>query len=102
MSWIHADDLAGIFAWALAGPASGPVNGVAPNPVTNAEFTKALASTLKRPAFFPVPELGLKVLFGEMSEILLGSQRILPKAAEAGGYRFRFPEVRAALAEALR
>jgi uncharacterized protein (TIGR01777 family) len=102
MSWIHAEDLAGIFAWALAGPASGPVNGVAPNPVTNADFTKALASTLKRPALFPVPALGLKVLFGEMSEILLGSQRILPKAAEAGGYRFRFPEVGAALADALR
>ena len=102
MSWIHAEDLAGIFRWALAGPVSGPVNGVAPNPVTNADFTKALASTLKRPALFPVPAFGLKVLFGEMSEVLLGSQRVAPKAAEAGGYRFRFPEVGAALADALR
>jgi hypothetical protein len=102
MSWIHAEDLAGIFSWALTGTASGPVNGVAPNPVINADFTKALASTLKRPALFPVPAFGLKVLFGEMSEVLLGSQRVLPKAAEAGGYRFRFPEVGAALADVLR
>ena len=102
MSWIHAEDLAGIYSWALAGPVSGAVNGVAPNPVTNADFTKALASTLKRPAIFPVPAFGLKVLFGEMSGILLGSQRVLPKAAEAGGYRFRFPEIGAALADALR
>jgi uncharacterized protein (TIGR01777 family) len=102
MSWIHAEDLAGIYRWALTGSASGPVNGVAPNPVVNADFTKALASTLKRPALFPVPAFGLKVMFGEMSEILLGSQRVLPKVAEAGGYRFRFPEVGAALADALR
>jgi uncharacterized protein (TIGR01777 family) len=101
MSWIHADDLAGIFSWALTGTGSGPVNGVAPNPVTNSDFTAALASTLKRPALFPVPTLALKVLFGEMSEVLLGSQRVLPKAAEAGGYRFRFPELRAALADTL-
>lgn len=102
MSWIHADDLAGIFRWALAGSVGGPVNGVAPNPVTNADFTKALAGALKRPALFPVPAFGLKALFGEMSEVLLGSQRVAPKAAEAGGYRFQFPEVGAALADALR
>ena len=72
------------------------------NPVTNIDFTKALASTLKRPALFPVPALALKVLFGEMSEVLLGSQRAPPKAAEAGGYRFRFPELGAALADVLR
>lgn len=102
MSWIHAEDLAGIFRWALDGPLHGAVNGVAPNPVTNAEFTKALGAALKRPAFFPVPTLALKVLFGEMSQVLLGSQRIAPKAAQDGGFRFRFPEVGAALADALK
>lgn len=102
MSWIHAEDLGGIFRWALDEPVHGAVNGVAPSPVTNAEFTKALGAALKRPAFFPVPTLALKVLFGEMSQVLLGSQRIAPKAAQDGGFRFRFPEVGAALADALK
>jgi NAD dependent epimerase/dehydratase family enzyme len=81
---------------------TGAVNGVAPNPVTNAEFTKALGTAVKRPTIFPVPAFGLKVLFGEMSEVLLGSQRVAPKAAEAGGYRFQFHEVGAALADTLK
>jgi uncharacterized protein (TIGR01777 family) len=102
MSWIHAADLSGIYRWALSGPVTGAVNGVAPNPVTNAEFTKALGTALKRPTIFPVPAFGLKVLFGEMSQVLLGSQRVAPKAAEAGGYRFQFPEVGAALADTLK
>jgi uncharacterized protein (TIGR01777 family) len=102
MSWIHAEDLVGIIGWALNGAVSGAVNGVGPNPATNEDFTKALAATLKRPAIFPVPAFGLKLLFGEMSEVLLGSQRVLPKVAEAGGYRFKYPELGAALADALR
>lgn len=102
MSWIHAEDLAGIFRWALTESVTGPVNGVAPNPVTNADFTRALAAALKRPAVFPVPEIGLKLLFGEMAEVLLGSQRIAPKVAEAGGFQFKHPHVGAALADALK
>lgn len=102
MPWIHAADLAGIFVWALNEPVSGAVNGVAPNPVTNAEFTKALRATLKRPAIFPAPTLGLKILFGEMAQVLLGGQRMMPKAAQDGGYVFQFPEVGRALADALR
>jgi uncharacterized protein (TIGR01777 family) len=102
MSWIHAEDLAGIFRWTLTEPVSGPVNGVAANPVTNAEFTKALGAALKRPTVFPVPAFGLKLMFGEMSEVLLGSQRVLPKAAESGGFRFKFSEVGAALADVLK
>jgi NAD dependent epimerase/dehydratase family enzyme len=78
------------------------VNAVAPNPVTNAEFTKALGAALGRPTIFPVPEFGLKLLFGEMSELVLGSQRVLPKAAEAGGYRFKHPAVGPALADELK
>jgi uncharacterized protein (TIGR01777 family) len=101
-SWIHIEDLAGIFHLALTGPVQGPVNGVSPNPVTNADFTRALAAAVKRPAIFPVPAFGLKLMFGDMAEILLASQRALPKAAEAAGYRFRFSNVDAALADLLK
>jgi uncharacterized protein (TIGR01777 family) len=101
-SWIHIEDLAGIFHLALTAPVQGPVNGVSPNPVTNADFTRALASAVKRPAIFPVPAIGLRLLFGEMAEVLLASQRALPKAAEAAGYRFRFSNVGAALADLLK
>jgi uncharacterized protein len=101
-SWIHIEDLAGIFQFALTNPVQGPVNGVAPNPVINADFTRALAAAVKRPAIFPVPGLALRVLFGEMADVLLASQRVLPKAAEGAGYRFRFPEVGAALSDLLK
>ena len=102
MSWIHADDLVGMYRGALKEPVSGAVNAVAPNPVTNAEFTKALGAALRRPTIFPVPEFGLKLLFGEMSELVLGSQRVLPKAAESGGFRFKHPIVGPALADELK
>jgi uncharacterized protein len=102
MSWIHIADLGGVFRHALLNPVSGPVNGVAPNPVTNADFTRALAAALHRPALFPVPALALKVLFGEMSEVLLASQRVLPEAAESAGYRFQFADLGAALADVLK
>lgn len=101
-SWIHAEDLVGIIRWALTAPVRGPVNGVAPNPVTNADFTKALAAVLNRPAVFPVPALALKALYGEMAEVVLASQHVLPKAAETGGFRFRFPDLPAALADVLK
>ena len=102
MSWIHIADLAAIFRHALLNPVSGPVNGVAPNAVTNAEFTRALGAAVKRPAIFPVPALALKLMFGEMSEVLLSSQRVLPKATEAAGFRFQFTELSAALTDLLK
>ena len=102
MSWIHVEDLVGIYKLALEKPIHGPVNGVAPEPVTNAVFTRTLGGTLKRPAIIPVPAFGLKLLFGEMSEVLLGSQRVKPNQAEAAGYRFRFPQLGPALQELLR
>ena len=102
MSWIHLDDLVALFQYALANPVSGPINGVAPNPVTNAEFTKALAAAVHRPAIFPVPAFALRLLFGEMGGILLASQRVAPKAAQSAGFTFRFPELAPALAEALK
>jgi uncharacterized protein len=97
MSWIHLDDLVGLIQHAISGPVRGPVNGTAPNPVTNADFTKALGHGLGRPAIVPMPAFTLKLLFGEMSEVMLASQRVLPKAAEAASYTFRYPTLEPAL-----
>src|SRR5208282_5382528 len=99
-SWIHVDDIVGGIQHAMGSESlSGPVNFVAPNPVRNAEFTKVLASVLRRPAFFPVPELGLRLAFGKMAaeELLLASQLVDPEKLSASGYTFRFRELRAAL-----
>jgi uncharacterized protein len=101
MSWIHLDDLCEMFRFAVEQPLRGAMNGVAPDPVTNAEFTRALASALHRPAIFPVPAFALRALFGEMSEVLLSSQRVSPKGAEQAGFRFRYPQLGAALADLL-
>jgi hypothetical protein len=79
----------------------GVLNGTAPNPVTNAEFTRQLAGVLHRPAVFPVPMFALRLLYGEMAEVMAGSQRVLPRAAEAAGFRFGYPELRAALEQML-
>jgi hypothetical protein len=96
-SWIHLEDLANLFQFAIDNPVSGALNGVAPNPVTNAEFTRALAAALHRPAIFPVPKLALRVLFGEMAEVILSSQRVLPEKSQADGFAFRYPELTPAL-----
>lgn len=102
MSWIHHDDLAGLFRLAIEKPIRGPLNAVAPNPVPNAAFTRELAHALHRPAIFPVPKFAVRLLFGEMSEILLDSQRVVPNAAAANGFVFRFPDLGPALADLLR
>jgi uncharacterized protein (TIGR01777 family) len=101
-SWIHIADLAEMFRFALEGPAPPVVNGVAPGAVTNAEFTRSLAAALHRPAFIPAPKLALRMLFGEMAELLLASQRVAPAAAEAAGFQFQHPELKGALADLLR
>jgi uncharacterized protein (TIGR01777 family) len=97
MSWIHLDDLCEMLRFAAEQPVRGAMNAVAPHPVTNADFTRALAAALARPAIFPVPPVALRLLFGEMAEMLLSSQRVLPSSAEQAGFRFRYPQ----LAEAL-
>lgn len=100
MSWIHLDDLVELFRFAIDNPqVRGPLNGVAPNPVTNAQLTAALARVLGRSALFPVPAFALKVAFGEMSTVLLGSQRVRPAVAERLGFKFEFADIAAALAE---
>jgi uncharacterized protein (TIGR01777 family) len=101
MSWIHLADLAAMFQFAVENPVRGALNGVAPIPVSNADFTQTLARAVHRPAIFPVPAFGLELLFGEMSEILLASQRVLPAAPEAAGFRWEFPELGGALADLL-
>ena len=97
MSWVHLDDLVGMIQHVLANPVRGAVNGTSPNPVSNADFSKALGHSLSRPAIVPMPAFTLKLMFGEMSELLLASQRVLPKAAETAGYVFRFPVLEQAL-----
>jgi uncharacterized protein (TIGR01777 family) len=100
MSWIHVDDLVGLFAYALDHvEAGGVLNGVAPTPVTNAEFTAALGRAVRRPAVLPVPPIALRMALGEMSTVLLSSQRVLPRAAQRLGFEFRYPEIGPALAD---
>ena len=103
MSWIALDDVIGGIQFALANDSiKGPVNFVAPNPVTNAEFTKTLGHALSRPTLFPMPGFAVKLLFGEMGEaLLLGSERVAPKRLMAEGYEFRFSQLAPALAHIL-
>ncbi len=102
MSWIHIDDLTNMILFALKNAvARGPMNATAQNPVTNAEFTKALAATLHRPAIFPVPKFALSLMLGEMSTVVLASQRVLPLAAQSAGFQFEYPQLKAALARLL-
>ncbi len=98
-SWIGVDDLVGLIRYALDQPRlSGPVNGVAPEPVTNAEFTAVLARVLHRPAVLPAPAAALRLIVGELAdELLLASIRAVPERALAAGYRFRHPELEGAL-----
>ena len=98
MSWIHVDDLVDLLLFAMQQKsARGPLNGTAPNPVTNAEFTNELAAVLHRPALIPVPGFALKMLFGEMAGVVLASERVVPKATEAAGFQFQHPHLRKAL-----
>jgi uncharacterized protein len=99
MSWIHAQDVVGMMLAALDDERwSGPINATAPEPVTNREFSKALGSVLGRPALLPVPGFGLRVLYGDMAEIVTTGARVMPAKPLVLGYEFAHP----ALDEALR
>jgi uncharacterized protein (TIGR01777 family) len=95
IAWIALEDLLEIISVALHDPAiHGPVNTVAPNPVTNLEFTKALGRALNRPTVFAVPAFAIRMMFGEMGEqVLLASSRAVPKKLTAAGYRFLRPDL---------
>lgn len=98
MSWIHRDDLVRLIGFLLVeSTLRGTFNATAPHPVTNAEFTKALASALHRPAILPVPRFALQLLYGEMSRLLFDSQRAIPDAATRAGFTFEHIDIHATL-----
>jgi uncharacterized protein (TIGR01777 family) len=102
MSWIHRADLVSLFLHAMVTESvHGPMNGTAPHPLTNREFTEALGRALHRPTLAPAPALALKLVLGEMSSMVLTGQRALPTRALAAGFRFAFPDLDLALQELL-
>jgi len=102
MPWIHADDIVGLYLRALDDASwTGAYNGSAPEPVTNAEFSKALGRALHRPSVAPIPAFAIKLRYGEMAEVVTEGQRAVPERALADGYEFERPELQAALLSAL-
>lgn len=103
MSWIAIDDVIGGLKFALANESiRGPVNFVAPAPVTNAVFTKTLGKVLSRPTIFPIPAFGVRLLFGEMADaLLLSSQRVESAVLQTSGYLFRYAQLEGALRHVL-
>jgi hypothetical protein len=97
--WIHRDDWVALVRWAIATPSViGPINATAPNPVTNAEFSRALGRALHRPAFMPAPAFALRLLLGEMADALvLSGQRAIPAKATSSGFTFKYSNVDEAL-----
>ncbi len=104
MSWIALDDVVGGIKFALANDSiRGPVNFVAPAPVTNAEFTKTLGKVLSRPTIFPIPAFGVRLLFGEMADaLLLSSQRVESAVLQTSGYLFQYAQLERALRHVLK
>lgn len=102
MSWIHHYDLIGMFLLALdRSEAKGAVNGTAPTPARNKEFSKTLGSVLGRPAILPTPGFALRLGLGEVAEVVTKGQKVLPKKAQELGYEFKHPELRGAMEEVL-
>jgi uncharacterized protein (TIGR01777 family) len=96
-SWITLHDVVRAIIFALEHPISGPVNLTTPNPVTNQEFTAALAQAMKRPALFPAPAIALKIALGGFSSEILGSKKVLPNALSDAGFVWDFPHITNAL-----
>lgn len=100
ISWISRQDIADALLFLLESQtAQGVYNLVAPQPVTNADFGKAIAGVLRRPYWLPVPAFALRLVFGEMATVVLDGQRVIPRRLLDAGYRFHHPDVNAALAE---
>jgi uncharacterized protein (TIGR01777 family) len=102
-SWITLTDVIDIIHFALANEnLSGAINVVAPEPVTNVEFTRSLGRALNRPTFFPVPAFGARLAFGEMADaLLLASERVVPERLTSAGYEFKYPTLDGALRHVL-
>ncbi|MAA96474.1 MULTISPECIES: TIGR01777 family oxidoreductase [unclassified Arsukibacterium] len=100
MSWIHIDDIVKLIDFLLHSPTlQGPFNAVAPKAVTNKQFSQALAERLNRPAKLTMPAFILRLMFGEMADILLFGQRVVPQQALDAGFKFQYPKLPAALAD---
>lgn len=98
MPWVHVDDVVRLMLHAVKhAEIEGPMNVVSPEPVINRDFTRILAAALHRPAIFPAPAFGLKLILGEFADVLLGSQRVVPGVAERTGYTFHYGDLASAL-----
>lgn len=98
ISWIHRNDWTGMVRWAIANASvTGPLNATAPNPVTNMEFARTLGRVLRRPAIVPAPEFALRLALGEMADVVLGGQRVIPAVASSLGFTFQHPALEGAL-----
>jgi uncharacterized protein (TIGR01777 family) len=102
VSWIHQDDLVELLVFVLRNESlSGPLNATAPHPVRNIDFAKSLGHAVHRPSLVPTPKFALKMMFGEMAEVVLASQRVVPEAATRAGFRFQYPQLDGALRQLL-
>jgi uncharacterized protein (TIGR01777 family) len=102
VSWVHADDAAALLLFLVESQtAHGPYNVTAPNPVTMGELARTLGKILHRPAVLPVPGLALKLALGEVADVLLTGQHVVPRRAREAGFQFRYPTLEAALREIL-
>jgi uncharacterized protein len=94
VSWIHRLDWIEIVRWVVQTPTvAGPLNATAPHPITNRELARALGRALHRPSLVPAPSFALKIALGEMADLVLTGQRVLPSQAQKQGYHFRYPEI---------
>ncbi|WP_242396069.1 TIGR01777 family oxidoreductase [Anaeromyxobacter oryzisoli] len=101
--WIHLADEVGLLLLALEDPrCEGPLDACAPEPVRNRDLARVLGRVLHRPSLLPTPEVAIRLALGEVADVVLASQRVLPRKALALGYRFRFPEIEGALRDLLR
>ncbi|WP_438448347.1 TIGR01777 family oxidoreductase [Gorillibacterium sp. sgz5001074] len=100
ISWIHIRDMVNLLIFAIENDrVSGPVNATAPNPVTNDEMGRILAKVLHRPHWLPVPSMAMRLIFGELSDLLLKGQHVVPRKLLELGFRFEYPELDEALHE---
>lgn len=103
VSWIHRRDHIGLIQWALSTPTvSGPINAVAPEPVTMKMFCEVIGKVLHRPSWLSVPRFALNMLLGELGTLMTTGQRVIPSKAMAGGYRFQYPTLEPALRDVLK